>query len=208
MAGLSTNINIQCNLNRQAAPPLWLINGTAYELFSIPFQFQPGIIPEVNGYSALTIPKVSSSLDNLYFQCIVASANGVVNGSITRLIVVDGGLEDPPPAQVNNFIKFNYNNFNKEADTVTVGWIVHEDSTCRSFGVRLQGFTLNSLQSNNLSHPATDITAQNINTAVVSSSSLQSGTEDLYYRIVTFFDNGTLCENQLTDNEYYRFTGE
>ena len=213
VAGFSTNINIQCNLNRQAAPPFWLINGTAYELFSIPFQFQAGIIPEVNGYSALTIPEVSSSLHNLYFQCVVASASGVVYGSITRLIVVvdvGAGLGDPPPVQVNNFIRFNYNNFYKEADAVAVGWVIPENNTCRSLGIQLQGFTLNSLQRNNLSHP-TNITitiAQSSNTAVLSSDSLRSGTEDLYYRIVTVFDNETMCENQITDNQFYRFTSE
>ena len=89
VAGISTNINIQCNLDRQTAPPFWIINGTTYELFSIPFQFLSGIIPVVNSYSALTIPIVTTHLDNIVFQCVVFTTDGVINGSITRLIVED-----------------------------------------------------------------------------------------------------------------------
>lgn len=88
--GVSTNINIQCNLGRQGVAPFWIINGSVYELFSIPVTFLPLVtpIPMVESYSALTIPMVTVDLNETTFQCALFSENGVIFGRITRIIVI------------------------------------------------------------------------------------------------------------------------
>ena len=117
------------------------------------------------------------------------------------------GLEELPSRPPNE-ITFDYDSFNKENGRVTVGWSVPENNTCKSLTINLQGFPLSSLQSNNLSHPASTIPAHSSDRAVIPSSKLRSGTEDLYYRIVAVFDNESICENSQSDERFYRFTGE
>ena len=89
VAGASTNINIECSLDRQEAAPFWIIDGLVYELFSIPYTFLSGAIPVVNSYSALTIPNVTTELGNVTtFQCALFHESGsVARGTATRLIV-------------------------------------------------------------------------------------------------------------------------
>ena len=117
------------------------------------------------------------------------------------------GLEELPPRPQNE-ITFDYEAFKKENGRVTVGWSVPENNTCKIFTFKLQGFPLSSLQSNNLSHPASTIPALSSDRAVIPSNRLQSGTEDLYYRIVVVFDNESICENSQSDERFFRFTGE
>ena len=86
VAGVSTNINILCNLDRDEEAPFWFINNTAYELFSIPFDFP--YIPTVNSFSQLTIPVVVLELDNTLFQCASYEDNGSVNHGKAELLSV------------------------------------------------------------------------------------------------------------------------
>lgn len=85
VAGISTNINIECNLGRKNETPFWIIDGTVYELFSIPTTFlpdvSPAVIPVVESYSGLTIPLATVELDETTFQCAIFSDSGVVMGS-------------------------------------------------------------------------------------------------------------------------------
>ena len=117
------------------------------------------------------------------------------------------GLEDLPPVPPSE-IRFNYALFNKESNGVTIGWTVPENNQCNLFNFQLQGYTLSTLQSNNLGNPQVVVLAMSSQRAVLSSDQLQSGTNDLYYRIVTVFENGTVCQNLQTDSNFYRFTGE
>ena len=123
------------------------------------------------------------------------------------LIILEGiDLEELPPRPPNE-ITFDYDAFYKENGRVTVGWSIPENNTCENFTIQLQGFSLRSLQINDLSHPTT-IPARSSNRVTIPSSKLQSGAEDLYYRIVTVFDNKSICENPQSDERFYRFTGE
>ena len=89
VAGISRNINIQCNLGRQETAPFWIINGSILELFSIPQTFLPGTMLVVNGFAGLTIPVVTTDLDGVTFQCGTYNEDGmIVLGSGTRLIVL------------------------------------------------------------------------------------------------------------------------
>lgn len=96
VAGVSANIIVPCSLGRQPQdePPCWYINGSVYELFSIPHTFLPGatpavhLIPVVDSYSALTIPEVTTGLDDTTFQCAVFNQDGIVLGIVNTLNVV------------------------------------------------------------------------------------------------------------------------
>ena len=85
--GISTNINIPCNLGRLRAAPLWKINGILYELTSLPSY----II--VESFSLITIPTVTIGLNNTTYQCVIYDEdrpNNLLPGIITRLIVISG----------------------------------------------------------------------------------------------------------------------
>jgi len=68
-----------------------MINGSVYELFSIPYNFVSkagtSIILEVNGYSSLTIPAITVDLNETTFQCASFNNDGVILRCETRLIV-------------------------------------------------------------------------------------------------------------------------
>ena len=63
--GISTNIAIQCGLDRQMAAPFWRINDHVYDIFHAPAYFR------VESYTALTIPEVSQAFDDYTFQCVL-----------------------------------------------------------------------------------------------------------------------------------------
>lgn len=86
VAGISTNINIQCNLGRQVEAPFWFINVSVYELFSI--RLYVNFIPTVESYSLLTIPTVTEDLNGTIFQCASFNEIGMLLlGIAIRLIV-------------------------------------------------------------------------------------------------------------------------
>ena len=91
VAGVSTNIGIQCELARQDEAPFWMINGSIYELFSIPHSFLSNgvpVIPTVNSFARLTIPRVTTDLNGTVFQCGLFGNNGVIlDGQRTRLVI-------------------------------------------------------------------------------------------------------------------------
>lgn len=92
VAGLSTNIDIPCNVGLQGETPFWYINGSVYEFFSIPRSFLPGLSPEVipivDSYSGLDFPVVIKELDGTIFQCAIFSKSGRIFGITTSLNVV------------------------------------------------------------------------------------------------------------------------
>lgn len=84
--GVSTNINIPCNLGRREGAPFWFINGTVYELFQIPIFFPS--IPNVDSFTHLTIPEVRLELNNTFFQCAILDENDFYRlGNAIKLIV-------------------------------------------------------------------------------------------------------------------------
>ena len=96
VAGVSTNIDIICDVGSQDETPLWYINGSVYELFSIPRSFHPEVtpalipvpvIPIVDSYTTLQLPVVFKELTWTTFQCAVFRRNGKVLGVFTRLNV-------------------------------------------------------------------------------------------------------------------------
>ena len=91
MAGVSTNIVINCDLARQDEAPFWMINGSIYELFSIPHSFLSNgvpVIPTVNSFATITIPQVTTDLSGTVFQCGLFEDNDLVlDARRTRLIV-------------------------------------------------------------------------------------------------------------------------
>ena len=91
VAGLSTNIVINCGLGRQDEAPFWVINGSIYELFSIPQSFLSNgvpVVPTVDSFERLAIPQVTTDLNRTVFQCDLFGDNGVIiEGQRTKLIV-------------------------------------------------------------------------------------------------------------------------
>ena len=108
VVGLSTSILCSLSARRNInVAPFWFINGTVYELFSIPRHFP--FIPVVDSYSHLTIPNVPLTVDQTTFQCARFSENGLDNGDSITLSVVQGKYWSRPgqlrsglPAQVKN----------------------------------------------------------------------------------------------------------
>ena len=83
--GVSTNIAIQCDLDRQMAAPFWRINDHVYDIFHIPPYFR------VESYTALTIPEVSHSFNDYTFRCILIDHTtdpiSEIHGILTELTV-------------------------------------------------------------------------------------------------------------------------
>ena len=88
VAGFSTNI--PCDFGRQEEAPFWIINGTVYELFSIPRNFP--FIPVVDSFSTLHIPFVYLALNGITFQCITFDERGADVGELARLTVEDPSM--------------------------------------------------------------------------------------------------------------------
>ena len=83
--GLSRNVDILCNLDRQFHPLYWKIQGQIYDLYSIPELF---IIRE---HEAITIPTVDRRMDGWDFQCFTVDPrreNRLHPGQITNLTVL------------------------------------------------------------------------------------------------------------------------
>lgn len=91
--GVST-IKIQCILGRGRTKPFWIINGSVYELFSIPYSFlpevTPPVIPVADNYSSLIIPLATADLNGVTFQCAIFHENGAIFGNITKITVTPG----------------------------------------------------------------------------------------------------------------------
>ena len=98
--GIDTNIRILCRLGLRGVTPFWIINESVYGLLSIPYTFlpdvQPPLIPIVDSYFSLTIPRVTRDLNGVTFQCAIYSENGVIFGQITRIRVI-------PSKFINNY---------------------------------------------------------------------------------------------------------
>ena len=82
--GLSVNVDILCNIDRQLHPLYWKIQGKIYDLDSIPEFF------DVHGHEALNLQNVDRRLNGWSFQCFTidtSTSEGVYSGLITRLTV-------------------------------------------------------------------------------------------------------------------------
>ena len=87
--GLSSNVDILCDLDRRLQPFYWDIQGQIYELYAVPEIFT------VRGHGALNIAAVDRRLNGWRFQCfsLYPTPDEVVKqGQITILTVVYGEL--------------------------------------------------------------------------------------------------------------------
>ena len=100
MAGSSTNIGIRCDLARQDEAPFWMINGSIYELFSIPHSFLSNgvpVVPTVDSFARLNIPQVTTDLNGTVLQCGHFGNNDVLlDDQRTRLIITGIASGFPP----------------------------------------------------------------------------------------------------------------
>ena len=88
LEGLSTNIDILCDLDRQLHPQYWEIRGRVYDLYSIPEVF------EVRGHEAIRLPNVDRRMDGWTFRCFtIVDETRLMLGLETRLVVVPNGKD-------------------------------------------------------------------------------------------------------------------
>ena len=81
--GFSSNVNILCDLTRQPDPLYWRINGSVFDLYSVPAIF------ETDGFASLTIPTVNRHMDGWTFQCFTLSTQQrQIYSQITVLSVI------------------------------------------------------------------------------------------------------------------------
>lgn len=79
---LSRNIEVSCGFDVEEETPLWLINGSTYELFTVPDYFD--IV--IDSTFTLIIHTASLCLNDTTFQCHSTVRNQ--RGRVTRLIVI------------------------------------------------------------------------------------------------------------------------
>ena len=85
--GISTNVNILCDLDRQFYPLYWRIQERIYDLYTIPEIFI------VSFHGAIALPTVDRRMDGWRFQCFTVEPNNkdyLNSGAITELRLVYG----------------------------------------------------------------------------------------------------------------------
>ena len=85
--GVSRNINILCDLDRQFHPLYWKINELIYDQYNVPQIFT------VVGHEALVISDVDRRMDGWRFQCFTvnpSSSDGLTPGFVTILTIIYG----------------------------------------------------------------------------------------------------------------------
>ena len=88
--GISTNINIQCDLNRHNNALYWRINDRDYDLYSVPDIFI------IDGYEVLTLKNVNRNMNGWRFFCFTVSIDSnnelrsIRRGQVAELTVVHG----------------------------------------------------------------------------------------------------------------------
>ena len=85
--GISTNVNILCDLDRQFYPLYWRIQESIYDLYTVPEIFI------VRDHEAITLPTVDRRMDGWRFQCFMVEPNNedyINPGVITELSVIYG----------------------------------------------------------------------------------------------------------------------
>lgn len=85
--GLSMNVNILCDLDRQFHPLYWRIQEQIYDLYGVPAIFR------VRGFEAITITSVDRRMDGWRFQCFTidpSAEGGLKPGLVTTLTIVYG----------------------------------------------------------------------------------------------------------------------
>ena len=83
--GLSLNVDILCDLDRQFHPLYWDIQGRVYSLYTIPEIFI------IRGHEAITLPTVDRRMDGWRFQCFTIDPRDEYSwnpGQITILSVI------------------------------------------------------------------------------------------------------------------------
>ena len=86
--GLSENLEVTCGYNEDLGPPLWVVNGSIYDLFIHKLSYLV-----LDGLYSIRIPTVSICLDNITFQCISSTKHPP--GRITRIFVRESKFCDP-----------------------------------------------------------------------------------------------------------------
>ena len=82
--GLSKNINILCDLDRQFHPVYWKIENQIYDLYNVPAMFI------VRGHEAISMPEVDRRMNGWRFQCFTVeptNEDGLNPGQVTILMV-------------------------------------------------------------------------------------------------------------------------
>lgn len=85
--GISTNVDILCNLDRQTDALYWKINHLVYDLYNVPKIFT------ILEYKALSLAEVDRRMNGWRFQCFTINPNieEYLNlGRITVLTVIYG----------------------------------------------------------------------------------------------------------------------
>ena len=85
--GVSRNINILCDLDRQFYPLYWKINELIYDQYNVPQNFT------VVEHEALVISDVDRRMDGWRFQCFTvnpSSSDGLTPGFVTILTIIYG----------------------------------------------------------------------------------------------------------------------
>ena len=80
--GISSYIDIICNLDRQFHPLYWRIQGRIYDLYNVPEMFTAISV------EAITLGSVSRGMDGWTFQCFALDSTregGLVNGVVNVL---------------------------------------------------------------------------------------------------------------------------
>ena len=93
-------------------------------------------------------------------------------------------------------------------NSTTLGWITEDrNGTCNTF--ILQGFTLSTIQSGDLTEQAFSITLVNGYTATIPSDEyMNSAGEAILYRLIAVDNNAAICSNMVTQETFYRLDGK
>ena len=105
-----------------------------------------------------------------------------------------------------NMLLLNYQNLNIEENFTTTEWITDSEGDCDTF--ILQGFTLSTIESENLAVPDFIIALDNLNSATISSDQyINSAGDPILYRLISVDENGNICSNRIDQERFYRFHG-
>ena len=108
-----------------------------------------------------------------------------------------------------DMLRLNYQELDINENATTVGWMTDEgEGICNTF--ILQGFTLPTIQSGDLTEQEFSITVFNSYTATIPSVDYVNSAGDvIVYRVVAV-ENGTICYNRMIQEtpRFYRFDGK
>ena len=113
----------------------------------------------------------------------------------------------PPKVVV---LSLNYQELDIEENSTTVGWILTGDSegVCDTF--ILQGFTLPTIESGDLTKQEFNVTIVDRYTAIIPSDEyyMNPAGDVILYRLIAVDKDETICSTTDTQMTYYRFDGK